>query len=70
MMSKLKALLLIVKSANYIVITDTSDLSSVSPLYADKFKDALQQNIDGLSLVQHRHNQMLEKIADSEIGRL
>ncbi len=69
-MSKLKAILKIIVATNYLVITDKSSQGSISPLYADHFLLSLRREIDGLILVQHRHKNMLNRLANKELGEL
>jgi hypothetical protein len=67
-MSKLKAIKSVLLSSNYIVLTDSEEQGCVSPIYAEKFQEKLQANIDGLKLVEVRHQRLLAKIADRELG--
>lgn len=67
-MSKFRAIFAVLTAHNFVVITDRDNIGAVSPLCADRFKETLQDHIDGLSLVQHRHKQLLEQIADRGLG--
>ncbi len=67
-MSKFKAIRNILISNNYIVLTDTTSVGSVSPLYADMFLEKLDSEHEGLQLVQVRHERMLEQVANDELG--
>jgi hypothetical protein len=65
-MSKWQAIKDILLASNYIVLTDTTSKGSVSPLYADKFRQKLMIEHEGLQLVQVRHERMLDEIANRE----
>lgn len=69
-MSKWAAIKEILLASNYIVLTDTTSKGSVSPLYAEKFRQKLMVEHEGLQLVQVRHERMLSQIADNELGEL
>jgi hypothetical protein len=63
-MSKWQAIKAILGAANYIVITDVTTKGSISPIYADKFMDKLQQQKDELYLVHHKYTVMLSELAE------
>lgn len=67
-MSKLKAIIEVLIASNYIVVTDTQSIGSVSPLYAEKFAIKLQNEQDRQDLALAQHNNMLTQIADDELG--
>lgn len=69
-MDKLRAILKVIRATNYLVVTDKSSQGSISPLYADHFLLSLQREIEGLVLVQHRHKNMLNELANRELGEL
>jgi hypothetical protein len=69
-MSKLKAIKAILLASNYIVITDNSNIGSVSPLYADKFVKKLAEADERQRLAIYKYHKVLDDIADKELGEL
>lgn len=69
-MGKLLDMLNIVKSANYIIITDTSNIGRVSPLYVDEFIIEIDRSREELKLLSIKHDRMLQRISDNEHFKL
>jgi len=69
-MSKWKAIKAILHASNYIVITDQESIGNVSPLYADKFIEKLDQEHQRQQLASYKHDRMMGELADEVLGEL
>ena len=67
---KFKAVMAIIFSSNFIVTTDRARIGSVSPLYAEQFRNKLDENITELKLSEKQHEKLLAKISELEFGRV
>lgn len=63
-MNKIKSILEIIACSNFIVITDITSIGSVSPLYAEKFREKLSAEDQRLELIGFNHSRNMEALAD------
>lgn len=63
-MSKISGILAVIKSSNYVIITDTTNIGKVNPIYVNDFIEEIDKSREELRLLSIRHERLLQKIAD------